>query len=174
MEVLIMAKCPKCNAELADDAKFCTACGEKLEAAAQPQQPIPEAPKTEAEAPKAETAAASAAAATSSTLQDLNNTPDITDQFDAADINDNKVMAILCYLGWLILIPLIASKSRFVKFHANQGLILFIAGFLSIIPLVGWVISIVAFILAILGIINAINGRAKQLPIIGKFSLIKY
>lgn len=169
-----MAKCPKCNAELADDAKFCTACGEKLEAAAQPQQPIPEAPKTEAEAPKAETAAASAAAATSNTLQDLNNTPDITDQFDAADINDNKVMAILCYLGWLILIPLIASKSRYVKFHANQGLILFIAGFLSIIPLVGWVISIVAFILAILGIINAINGRAKQLPIIGKFSLIKY
>lgn len=169
-----MAKCPKCNAELADDAKFCTACGEKLEAAAQPQQPIPEAPKTEAEAPKAETAAASAAAATSNTLQDLNNTPDITDQFDAADINDNKVMAILCYLGWLILIPLIASKSRYVKFHANQGLILFIAGFLSIIPLVGWVISIVAFILAILGIINAVNGRAKQLPIIGKFSLIKY
>jgi len=169
-----MAKCPKCNAELADDAKFCTACGEKLEAAAQPQQPIPEAPKTEAEAPKAETAAASAAAATSNTLQDINNTPDITDQFDAADINDNKVMAILCYLGWLILIPLIASKSRYVKFHANQGLILFIAGFLSIIPLVGWVISIVAFILAILGIINAINGRAKQLPIIGKFSLIKY
>lgn len=169
-----MAKCPKCNAELADDAKFCTACGEKLEAAAQPQQPIPEAPKTEAEAPKAETAAASAAAATSNTLQDINNTPDITDQFDAADINDNKVMAILCYLGWLILIPLIASKSRFVKFHANQGLILFIAGFLSIIPLVGWVISIVAFILAILGIINAVNGRAKQLPIIGKFSLIKY
>ncbi|MBQ2708036.1 MAG: zinc-ribbon domain-containing protein [Clostridia bacterium] len=169
-----MAKCPKCNAELADDAKFCTACGEKLEAAAQPQQPIPEAPKTEAEAPKAETAAASAAAATSSTLQDLNNTPDITDQFDAADINDNKVMSILCYLGWLILIPLLASKSRYVKFHANQGLILFIAGFLSIIPLVGWVISIVAFILAILGIINAVNGRAKQLPIIGKFSLIKY
>ena len=163
-----MIKCPKCNAELEDGAKFCTTCGEKLEAAAQPQQAIPEAPKTEA--PKAETAAAAA----SSTLQDLNNTPDITDQFDAADINDNKVMAILCYLGWLILIPLIASKSRYVKFHANQGLILFIAGFLSIIPLVGWVISIVAFILAILGIINAINGRAKQLPIIGKFSLIKY
>ena len=49
-----MAKCPKCNAELADDAKFCTACGEKLEAAAQPQQPIPEAPKTEAEALRSE------------------------------------------------------------------------------------------------------------------------
>ena len=173
-----MIKCPKCNAELEDGAKFCTACGEKLEAAAQPQQAIPEAPKTEApkaEAPKAEAPKAeTAAAAASSTLQDLNNTPDITDQFDAADINDNKVMAILCYLGWLILIPLIASKSRFVKFHANQGLILFIAGFLSLIPLLGWVISIIAFILAILGIVNAINGRAKQLPIIGKFSLIKY
>ena len=30
-----MANCPKCNAELADGAKFCTACGEKVEAAAQ-------------------------------------------------------------------------------------------------------------------------------------------
>ena len=163
-EVLIMANCPKCNAELAEGAKFCTACGEKIEAA----QAAPEAPKTEA--PKA----ADNTIDVGAKLKEMNNTPDITDQFDPADINDNKIMAVLAYLGWLVLIPLIASKSRFAKFHANQGLVLFIAGFLAIIPLVGWIISILAFIFAILGIINAVNGKAKQLPIIGKFQLIKY
>ena len=158
-----MANCPKCGADLTEGAKFCTACGEKIEAATA----APEAPKTEA--PKAE-----ASTAATDTLKKLNDTPDITDQFDAADINDNKVMAIFCYIGWLVLIPLIASKSKFVKFHTNQGLILFLAGFLGVIPLVGWIISIAAFVLAIVGIVNVANGRAKQLPIIGKFSLIKY
>ncbi len=38
------------------------------------------------------------------------------------------VMGILCYLGILVLIPIFAAKdSKFVRFHANQGLILLLA-----------------------------------------------
>ena len=163
-----MANCPKCNAALEDGAKFCTACGEKVEAA-------DSAAKTEA--PQNDTVAAAA-----DSLKKLNNTPDSTDQFDAADINDNKILAALSYLSWLVLIPLLVSKSRFVKFHANQGLILFIASFIvgvvAVIPILGWLVSfvggIVTFVLAIIGIVNVVNGKAKQLPIIGKFTLIKY
>ena len=50
-------------------------------------------------------------------------------------------------------------------------------GVVAIIPILGWIVSIVGgiitFILMILGIINAGSGKAKQLPIIGKYTLIK-
>ena len=45
----------------------------------------------------------------------------------AADAEQNKVFGILAYLGILCLIPLLAAKdSRFARYHANQGLVLFL------------------------------------------------
>ena len=122
-------------------------------------------------------------------LNDINNTRDITEEMDPNDIQQNKVMAILAYLSWLVLIPLLAAKeSKFARFHCNQGLILAIAeiacwiifGILGIIPyigiifrIIGWLADIAFFVLAVLGIINAYNGKAKELPIIGKFQILK-
>ncbi len=122
-------------------------------------------------------------------LNDINNTRDITAEMDPNDIQQNKVMAILAYLSWLVLIPLLAAKeSKFARFHCNQGLILAIAeiacwilfGILGIIPfigiifrIIGWLADIAFFVFAILGIINAYNGKAKELPIIGKFQILK-
>ena len=121
-------------------------------------------------------------------LNDINNTRDITAEMDPNDIQQNKVMAILAYLSWLVLIPLLAAKeSKFARFHCNQGLILAIAeiacwilfGILGIIPfigiifrIIGWLADIAFFVFAILGIINAYNGKAKELPIIGKFQIL--
>ena len=122
-------------------------------------------------------------------LNDLNNTKDITDEMDEKDIQDNKIMAVLAYLSWLVLIPLFAAKdSKFARFHCNQGLVLAICeivvsivlGILSAIPFLGFIFSIilalfslVCFIFSILGIINAVNGRAKELPLIGSYKLLK-
>ena len=115
-----------------------------------------------------------------------------TEDFDAEDIKQNKTMAGLAYI--LFFIPLIACKdSKFGRFHANQGLLLLI---LSIVGYVG--ISIVTTILAtitwrlfgfisllysvyglfilalaLFGLINGLNGKAKELPIIGKFRIIQ-
>ena len=45
-----------------------------------------------------------------------------------ADIEKNKPMAILAYLSWLVLIPvLLGRKSKFARYHANQGLVIAIA-----------------------------------------------
>ena len=50
---------------------------------------------------------------------------DVTSEFDAQDAQDNKVMGILAYLSWLVLVPIFAApNSKFAKFHANQGLVL--------------------------------------------------
>lgn len=115
-------------------------------------------------------------------LKNIVETPDTTNEFDAADIENSKILSLFSYLGILFLIPLLACKdSKFAKFHVNQGIILFIAGLImgviACIPLIGWIIgglwSIVDLIFVIIGIVNAVTGKAKELPIIGKFRIIK-
>ena len=123
------------------------------------------------------------------TFNEFNNTEDTTSQFDPNDIQQNKVMAVLAYLSWLVLVPIFGAKnSPFARFHANQGLALAIADIvcalilriLAKLPLVGWVFSIAGGLLglvclafAIIGIVNAASGRAKELPIVGKFRVLK-
>ncbi len=48
------------------------------------------------------------------------------------------------------------------------------------LPLVGWIIRLVGglgglalFVFAIMGIVNAINGKAKELPLVGGFQILK-
>ena len=58
-------------------------------------------------------------------FEKLTNTEDSTDAYDPADIKGNMAMAILAYISWLVLIPLLLVKnSRYVRYHCNQGLIL--------------------------------------------------
>ncbi len=102
-------------------------------------------------------------------------------QSDPNDVQTNKVMAILAYI--LFFVPLLAARnSPFAMYHANQGLILFLAALAAnivaaIIPVIGWILSpivgIVIFVFMIIGIINAANGERKPLPFIGNFQLIK-
>lgn len=102
-------------------------------------------------------------------------------EFSKEDIEQNKVMALLAYI--IFFIPLLAAKdSPFARYHANQGLILFITSVIiniagAIIPFIGWLIilpfgNIFVLILIILGIVNAANGKAKPLPLIGKFKIL--
>ena len=97
------------------------------------------------------------------------------------DVQDNKVYAILAYLGILFLIPLfVAKESPFAKFHTNQGIILFIIEVVLyvitlIVPILGiltGLLSIGVLILAIIGIINAAKGEMKELPIVGKYKIL--
>jgi len=123
----------------------------------------------------------------------LGNTADETAQYDPKDIEANKVMALLAYLGILVLVPLLAAKdSKYARFHANQGLVLCIAAIIygvaysilsGIILAISWrlyfvvsligLVGVVFVVLCVIGIINALNGRAKELPIIGKYRLLK-
>lgn len=105
-----------------------------------------------------------------------------TGPIDPNDIQQNKVMAVLAYFGFLFLVPLLAApNSRFARFHANQGLVLFLAeialGIITVIPFVGWIIGslgeLAALVFAIIGIVHAANGEVKELPLIGKIQIIK-
>ena len=109
---------------------------------------------------------------------------------DAADVEKNKVFGILAYLGILWLVPLLAAKdSPFARYHCNQGLVLFLGAmcvwfaclivtaipYLNLIMILVWpAFGIVCLVFAILGIVNAVNGVCKPLPLIGnRFTLIK-
>ena len=125
-------------------------------------------------------------------MADVNSffdTPDTTAEYEPKDIQDNKIMAVLAYIGLLLLIPLFAAKnSKFARFHVNQGLPLMIVGLaigiisipLGLIPIVRIITSIIfglaglcVLALAILGIVNAATGKAKELPLVGKFKILK-
>ena len=117
------------------------------------------------------------------------NTPNHASEYDPKDIQDNKVFAILAYIGILVLVPIFGAKnSRFARFHANNGLVLmiieaityFVLGILSRIPIVGlifgvliWLSSIFFTVIIRIGIINAARGQANELPIIGKIKILK-
>lgn len=102
--------------------------------------------------------------------------------FDPDDAGSHKLMGILAYLGILVLIPLFAAKeSKFTRFHVNQGLILLICSVVviaigKILPSLAalvYILDLVIFVFAIIGIVNVVKGRAKALPLIGKFTIIK-
>ena len=97
---------------------------------------------------------------------------DKTYEYDTADIEQNKVMALLSYIIFFILL-LACPNSPFAKFHANQSLVLTIANviviFLGKIPVIGKVtglLNAIITILSILGLVYAAQGKAKELPLI--------
>ncbi|MDR1837802.1 MAG: hypothetical protein LBQ89_09110 [Treponema sp.] len=117
------------------------------------------------------------------------------------DAENNKGMAIIAYLGILFLIPLLTGdykKSAFLKFHTNQGFVLFLTavalwivwsiiwaifirgiiysyswGMWGFMSTLSWLVWLAILALCIIGIINAANGKMKPLPLIGKFTIIK-
>lgn len=86
--------------------------------------------------------------------------------------NDAKLIAILSYVtivGWIIAMIMHQSqKTKLGGFHIRQSLMIMITGFvLSFIPIIGWFLSIFVFILWIMGLIYAIEGKQKKVPVIG-------
>lgn len=113
--------------------------------------------------------------------------------FDSMDVQRNKAMGVLSYIGILVLIPILAGdrRSEYVKFHINQGFALFILskivdllsgnwvlGLHSLIDFGGsWfsgvfdILDLACFILMIVGIVAACKGERKELPIIGQIKI---
>jgi uncharacterized membrane protein len=102
-------------------------------------------------------------------------------QFTQEDIEKNKIWAILAWI--IFFIPLLAAgDSKFARWHANQAFILVILAIANnilgwLLPFgIGWLTLIIGlgiFVLWIIGIVGAINGKAKPLPVIGGITIFK-
>jgi uncharacterized membrane protein len=94
----------------------------------------------------------------------------------------NKWICALAYIVFFVPIIIDGSNEEY-KFHANQGLNLFLASVAvsiigSFVPVIGWFLilpvgGLFCFALAVMGVLNSINETMKELPLIGKYRLIK-
>jgi len=85
---------------------------------------------------------------------------------------DGKTKAIVAHLtliGWIIALVLNSQqKDEFASFYIRQMLGLIILNFVWIIPILGWIVGILVFVLWILSIIGAASGEMKPSPVVGK------
>ena len=171
-----MKICPNCNAQLNDDAAFCTNCGTQFAQQAQPQY---QQQQYQQYAPQPDPY-------------------DHTAEFDPKDISDNKVISMLVYLmGWIgIVIALLGSNtSKYAAFHVRQALkfvvvetlipiILGIGAIVNIIPILGQIVYIVAaiaavvlsialFVVKIICFFQICKGQAKEPAIIKKLNFLR-
>ncbi len=174
-----MSYCSNCGKKVEAGVRYCPSCGMPMPGAATEH-------KSEQEKVEAQEV--------DNAQKVMNSTGNATSDYSADDIEKNTGIAILAYLGPLVLVPLIvAPNSKFARYHTNQGLVLLIAGILysilqiilttvcwmiswtlgSFVSSVFWIIWIAFTVLVILGIINAASGTVKSLPIVGKFQILK-
>lgn len=92
---------------------------------------------------------------------------------------ENMLMAILAYIGPLLLISfLLAKEDPFVKFHIKQGLLLLIGEVAAwMLGMMFWplfflvqIANIFFLVLAVVGIVRAAQGEMKELPLIGHWA----
>ena len=131
-----MAFCKNCGAPMDDETKYCPTCGAPVGGPVNPD-PNPVQPDYQQ---------------AGQNYQAQNNMGGAPND-DATDIANNKVFAILAYFGLLVLIPILAApNSKFARYHANQGLTLFILEiicmFVGVIPFIGGLIALAGSIFA--------------------------
>lgn len=176
-----MAYCVRCGAKVGDDCRFCTECGAEM-------------PKSGAEDTFQSDYTYDQAGSYNQQSYDSQENSSYVTYFDQEDVKKNKTMGVLAYLGILVFIPICAGDrhSPYVRFHSNQGLVLFITNvivdlldgnwingmnfffdFSSVFDTVFDVIQLVLFIFLILGIKAACKGEIKELPVIGKIRILR-
>lgn len=114
---------------------------------------------------------------------------DNTGNSNQNDQSNTILFSILSYIGILWLIPLLVEKNdKVVRFHVNQGIVLFIFDiigsiavgilsaifvFIPVISFLGVVIAslfgILCFVLMIIGIVNAANKSENHYLLLANF-----
>lgn len=179
-----MAFCAKCGTKIEEGVRFCPNCGAQIGASTYSQSQQESAGQQGSTFHYSNQGGSSGGSAAG------------TSDFDPTDVSQNKAMGILAYFSLLALIPLFSAKnSEYARFHANQGLILLIVEVAitvlsrlvftvvlsalhlfwayQLLKIVFDLLSLCCLGLSIYGIVNAAQGKRKELPIIGKFQILK-
>ena len=132
-------------------------------------------------------------------VENIINTKDHDYEFISDDVNKYKKNAVLCYLPLIVLYFIFSKKhkeSKYMLFHCNQGLlcsicfaIAFIVNIISniifdgkdlvtnttptIVSFIIYLLYCISFILSIFGIVNTLNGKSKEIYVIGNIKILK-
>ena len=91
----------------------------------------------------------------------------------------NTGMAVVAYLVFFIPLLTDAKNDPFVKYHVKQGIVLLVSAIIAwliiqALPVIGLVMAplldVAIIVLLIIGIMNAVKGVEKPLPLIGQFA----
>ena len=101
------------------------------------------------------------------------------------DDSESKLFAVLgvflTIIGY-ILVVLARKNDKYAMYYGKQGLIIFIAAVIAAvaswvvgwIPIIGWAVSgllwILIVVMWIIGIIYALSGEEKEIPVIGTYA----
>jgi uncharacterized membrane protein len=93
-----------------------------------------------------------------------------------APTQDEKTYAAIGYIWILCFIPLLLKgDSKFCKFHGKQALVLFIIEIIGSvvywIPIFGWLLGLAVLVLAIIGLVKALQGEYYKVPVV--YNLVK-
>ncbi len=98
---------------------------------------------------------------------------------NTTQVSEGKTIAAVAYLTLIGLIIAFVmnndKKNAFAAYHIKQSLGLALTGLalglIGMIPILGWIINIIGiFVLLfmwIMGLVNALNGQEKPVPILG-------
>lgn len=157
-----MKYCPKCGAQMEDNALFCPNCGNNAQPNGSPNQaPVYAAPEPDPF--------------------------DHTEEFDAKDISENKVLCMLVYLMGAIgiIYALLAGKdSKYVAFHVRQALkfevvtillaiVMALLCWTIIVPIAGGVCLTIILVLKVICFFQICSGKAKEPAIIRSLGFLK-
>jgi uncharacterized membrane protein len=85
---------------------------------------------------------------------------------------DGKTKAIIAHItliGWIIALVLNSQeKDEFASFYIRQMLGLILCSFIGLIPVLGWILSLVVFVFWVISLIGAIQGKEQLVPILGE------
>ena len=159
-----MKTCPKCGAQVADDAGFCTVCGFNFATAAAgaaPQGAPQGAPQPQYQQP-------------------YQQAPVASNPLYAPVNPCDKLLGIIAVLGGFIGVILAyfggdvnGQRSDYLRFYANEGLVIALFSLIGIIPVVGWLWSIFMLVITIIAIVNACKGLTKPVLFFGTIRIIK-
>ena len=160
--------CPNCNAENPDSGAFCVGCGQSLQAAPAPAQyAAPEVDETQ-------DAQDNKVMGILSYLGILCLVPFFTKKDSPFAMFHSKQGVNLCLL-WVAnyILSLILGLIKFTTTEYYWGVGVEVKKTPWFITMITSVIFIGIAVLAVIGIINAVKGEKKELPLIGGIQIIK-
>lgn len=102
---------------------------------------------------------------------------DHTAEFDAEDIKENKLIAVLPYFFFFlgVIVCCLNKESKFARFHMKNAIRLEIASILALLPciivipgvFVTAILSVILVVVYVIAVVNVFKGKAKDLPVIG-------
>lgn len=84
-----------------------------------------------------------------------------------------KATAVLSYISLIFwLVAYLIGDKEGAKFHLNQSLVINLAMLLCAIPVLGWIWAIFMLVVWVMGLVYAIHGEEKEVPLLGKLKLL--